>query len=430
MTLSLPPQYVPLPVEVIEQAYAPDKPHRALFASFVRLLSLAWENKYQQTPRILEEELYNIKNPDGSTRYGYLKLERRQYFEQRREMELLGWLRSTHPAVGFVQFSFTRSIKLDNTAQEADVRKVAPDIDESAKNRTLKRIEEEESFKSLNTESSSSSSLKQNEVREIALIEGKRKTVVMDNDQIQAMKCLVENLHLAFEPETFSVLEWRDSFLAGIPERVKGWIAKAYQDRMSLNKGGGPLGLIVKHILEQDVPHQYFIEHFREILPAEYLEAIGDFEIECYYCTKHFSSRAAKDEHQRSAHAHHCDDCNSDFETADALDEHYNAKHDPYRKKTESTMIAMPASGDSVADHAWQDVLDTLRQDMPRASFETWVESSAPVRYDGNTLFVRTRNVYARDWLENRLTSTVNRLLIGILGKDVQVSFVVDGESA
>jgi hypothetical protein len=416
MTVSLPPDYVTTPAWVIASAFATEPPKRALLGSYNRLLSLAWDRKDRTTVPMPEDFFYDVDD-----REGFLRVSRRQFYQIISEMEGMRWLRSERPRTGFVQFVFHGS---DPDAKSRTA---------SAENRTvLMRIEEEESFKSLNTESSSSSSssLKQNEVREIALIEGKRKTVVMDNDQIQAMKCLVENLHLAFEPETFSVLEWRDSFLVGIPERVKGWIAKAYQDRMSLNKGGGPLGVIVKHILEQDAPHQYFIEHFREILPAEYLEAIGDFEIECYYCTKHFSSRAAKDEHQRSAHAHHCDDCGSEFETAEALKEHYNAEHDPYRKKTESTMIAMPASGDPVADRAWQDVLATLRQDMPRASFETWVESSAPVRYDGNTLFVRTRNVYARDWLVNRLTSTVNRLLIGILGKDVQVSFVVEGESA
>ncbi len=38
---------------------------------------------------------------------------------------------------------------------------------------------------------------------------------------------------------------------------------------------------------------------------------------------------------------------------------------------------------------------------------------------------IATRNAYARDWLESRLTSTVQRLLIGILNQSVSVQFVV-----
>jgi chromosomal replication initiator protein len=39
-------------------------------------------------------------------------------------------------------------------------------------------------------------------------------------------------------------------------------------------------------------------------------------------------------------------------------------------------------------------------------------------------------NAYARDWLENRLASTVNRLLVGILNSTVDVNFVVHGNDS
>src|SRR6266545_7216776 len=67
------------------------------------------------------------------------------------------------------------------------------------------------------------------------------------------------------------------------------------------------------------------------------------------------------------------------------------------------------------ADQAWQSVLGQLQLDMPRASFETWVRDTRPVAYDNRTLTIGVRNAYARDWLESRLASTVNRLLIGIM---------------
>src|SRR6266508_1078023 len=77
------------------------------------------------------------------------------------------------------------------------------------------------------------------------------------------------------------------------------------------------------------------------------------------------------------------------------------------------------------ADQAWQSVLGQLQLDMPRASFETWVRDTRPVAYDHRTLTIGVHNAYARDWLESRLASTVNRLLIGILDSNVSVSFAV-----
>ena len=79
------------------------------------------------------------------------------------------------------------------------------------------------------------------------------------------------------------------------------------------------------------------------------------------------------------------------------------------------------------ADQAWQSVLGQLQMEMPRASFDTWVRDTKPVSYQDGTLTVGVRNAYARDWLENRLASTVNRLLIGILNSTVDVNFIVNG---
>ncbi len=79
------------------------------------------------------------------------------------------------------------------------------------------------------------------------------------------------------------------------------------------------------------------------------------------------------------------------------------------------------------ADQAWQSVLGQLQMEMPRASFDTWVRDTRPVSYNEGTLTIGVRNAYARDWLESRLASTVNRLLIGILNSTVDVHFVVHG---
>jgi chromosomal replication initiator protein len=79
------------------------------------------------------------------------------------------------------------------------------------------------------------------------------------------------------------------------------------------------------------------------------------------------------------------------------------------------------------AEQAWQSVLGQLQMEMPRASFDTWVRDTQPVSYKDGTLTISVRNAYARDWLENRLAATINRLLTDIFHSNVDVHFVVRG---
>lgn len=72
----------------------------------------------------------------------------------------------------------------------------------------------------------------------------------------------------------------------------------------------------------------------------------------------------------------------------------------------------------------WQQVLDQLEREIPRASFDGWVRDTRAIRYDGNTLTIAARSDFARDWLESRLQATAERLLIGIMNASVSVAFV------
>ncbi len=76
-------------------------------------------------------------------------------------------------------------------------------------------------------------------------------------------------------------------------------------------------------------------------------------------------------------------------------------------------------------EQAWQSVLGQLQMEMPRASFDTWVRDTRALSLDDGTITIGVRNAYARDWLDNRLASTINRLLVGILNDSVAVNFVV-----
>ena len=77
------------------------------------------------------------------------------------------------------------------------------------------------------------------------------------------------------------------------------------------------------------------------------------------------------------------------------------------------------------AEQAWQAALGQLQMDMPKASFDTWVRNAEIVSYEDNVFIVGVQNAYARDWLESRLTSKINRLLCGIMNKTVNTKFIV-----
>jgi chromosomal replication initiator protein len=79
------------------------------------------------------------------------------------------------------------------------------------------------------------------------------------------------------------------------------------------------------------------------------------------------------------------------------------------------------------AEKAWQSALGQLEMELPKASFDTWVRDTRFFSYDDGIFTISVRNAYARDWLDSRLTSTVARLLMGIMNRAVDVAFVVNG---
>ncbi len=77
------------------------------------------------------------------------------------------------------------------------------------------------------------------------------------------------------------------------------------------------------------------------------------------------------------------------------------------------------------AEHTWQSVLSQLQMEMPRASFDTWVRDTHPISYEDGIMTIGVRNAYARDWLESRLATTINKHLIGVTNSNTAVTFIV-----
>ena len=209
-----------------------------------------------------------------------------------------------------------------------------------------------------------------------------------------------------------------------VPEEVLAWCAYAYQQfqRQRLDR---PAGVVRKRLAEGEHASEKMRAGWLQILPEDFLEAVGGLiEFECDYCQESFATRQAKREHEEAAHPCRCLECDAWFLTDDELKAHYTATHDPYRRHAsdEAEIIPIPTLDGSI-EKLWQSVLGTLQQEMPRASFDTWVRDARAIRYDGNAVIAYVRNSYAKDWLTNRLTPRVTQLLTALLEKPTTVTF-------
>jgi len=76
-------------------------------------------------------------------------------------------------------------------------------------------------------------------------------------------------------------------------------------------------------------------------------------------------------------------------------------------------------------EKAWQAAVANLELDLLRADFNTWVKPTHLVKYSNDTFVIGCINAYGRNWLADRVTSTLQRFLTGVLHREAKVLFVV-----
>ena len=74
---------------------------------------------------------------------------------------------------------------------------------------------------------------------------------------------------------------------------------------------------------------------------------------------------------------------------------------------------------------AFQTALDQLQREIPKAAFDTWVQHTELIAFTDGVFTLGAKNAYARDWLTDRLTSTIDKILSGAMNQAVAVKFVV-----
>jgi chromosomal replication initiator protein len=82
----------------------------------------------------------------------------------------------------------------------------------------------------------------------------------------------------------------------------------------------------------------------------------------------------------------------------------------------------------------WHATLGELQLQMTKATFDTWVRPTRALAFDpspgsGGALLVGVHSPYAKEWLENRLDTTIRRTVSGIVGESTEVRYVIDNKS-
>jgi chromosomal replication initiator protein len=76
-------------------------------------------------------------------------------------------------------------------------------------------------------------------------------------------------------------------------------------------------------------------------------------------------------------------------------------------------------------NEVWQAALGELQLQMTRGTFNTWLKPTRVVSYEDGTLIIGVENGYIKDWLSNRLLATIQRTVTSMVGRTVEVKFIV-----
>lgn len=77
------------------------------------------------------------------------------------------------------------------------------------------------------------------------------------------------------------------------------------------------------------------------------------------------------------------------------------------------------------ARETWEAAKGGLQVQISKANYDTWIRDSVGLSHQGNQFVIGTPNSFAREWLDKRFRSLVTKVLISILGQEVEVQFQV-----
>jgi len=271
--------------------------------------------------------------------------------------------------------------------------------------------------------------LKKEEEEEDSLIKKEDSSTSSDSDTQSVGKAGIDVTTKAVLSATSLLDRFENGvFLHGLDlERIHarmalGWVAQAYNQRARLSN---PSGLVYSRLKDESNPRPQtkYYECWSQYLPDEYLEAAGVAVIRtCDSCGTQFAKRKEYEDHLVMMMV--CEyGCGARFHDAGLLEAHYRSEHTVIQP-----VVVTRVEANSEVANAWAQTLSVLQSQMPRASFSAWVYPTKVIGYDGSVVTIGARNNYACEWLESRISSAAQRILVGIMNKDVTISFMTSAE--
>ncbi len=81
---------------------------------------------------------------------------------------------------------------------------------------------------------------------------------------------------------------------------------------------------------------------------------------------------------------------------------------------------------DSHTSDLWQQILSIIQNKLSKPSFDTWFKATKATKLNDRSIVISAPTTFAVEWLESRYTKLVGSTVYELLGKQVDVKFVIE----
>ncbi|MCJ8013069.1 chromosomal replication initiator protein DnaA [Paenibacillus sp. KQZ6P-2] len=81
---------------------------------------------------------------------------------------------------------------------------------------------------------------------------------------------------------------------------------------------------------------------------------------------------------------------------------------------------------DSHTSELWQQILSIIHTKLSKPSFDTWFKATKAIQMSDHSIVISAPTTFAVEWLESRYTKLVSTTIFEVLGKQVDVRFVIE----
>ncbi|OZB93737.1 chromosomal replication initiator protein DnaA [Paenibacillus sp. XY044] len=81
---------------------------------------------------------------------------------------------------------------------------------------------------------------------------------------------------------------------------------------------------------------------------------------------------------------------------------------------------------DSHTSELWQQILSIIHTKLSKPSFDTWFKATKAIQMSEHSIVISAPTTFAVEWLESRYTKLVSSTIYEVLGKQVDVKFVIE----